>query len=97
MKVVIGYPPLESERGVPLLSQNRQFQWFHEPTYVYPCIAHAGLCGVQKGEQMMEWLGRQGGCVELIIAFFWSTPRALGHKAVLSRVADAPDGETLSK
>ena len=38
MKVSISYPPLENGNGVPLLGQNRQFQWFKEPTYIYPMI-----------------------------------------------------------
>lgn len=38
MKIAISYPPLESDRGIPLLSQNRQFQWFNKPTYIYPVI-----------------------------------------------------------
>ncbi len=38
MKIAISYPPLESEKGVPLLSQNRQFQWFNNPTYIYPMV-----------------------------------------------------------
>jgi len=38
MKISISYPPLESEKGVALLSQNRQFQWFNNPTYIYPVI-----------------------------------------------------------
>lgn len=38
MKISISYPPLESDKGIPLLSQNRQFQWFSEPTYIYPMI-----------------------------------------------------------
>jgi len=38
MKVMIAYPPLPSPKGVPLLSQNRQFQWFNKPTYIYPVI-----------------------------------------------------------
>jgi len=38
MKISISYPPLESEKGVPLLSQNRQFQWFNNPTYIYPMV-----------------------------------------------------------
>ena len=38
MKVMIGYPPIPSPKGVPLLSQNRQFQWFNRPTYVYPMV-----------------------------------------------------------
>jgi anaerobic magnesium-protoporphyrin IX monomethyl ester cyclase len=38
LKVSISYPPLESKKGTPLLSQNRQFQWFSDPTYIYPMI-----------------------------------------------------------
>ena len=38
MKVAVTYPPLQSPKGVPLLSQNRQFQWFNAPTYIYPMV-----------------------------------------------------------
>lgn len=38
MKVLIGYPPLETDKGTPLLSQNRQFQWFNNPSYIYPMV-----------------------------------------------------------
>jgi radical SAM superfamily enzyme YgiQ (UPF0313 family) len=38
MKIRISYPPLESTLGIPLLSQNRQFQWFSDPTYIYPIV-----------------------------------------------------------
>jgi anaerobic magnesium-protoporphyrin IX monomethyl ester cyclase len=38
MKITISYPPLHSEKGVPLLSQNRQFQYFQSPTYIYPVV-----------------------------------------------------------
>jgi len=38
MKIAISYPPLESNKGIPLLAQNRQFQWFKVPTYIYPMI-----------------------------------------------------------
>jgi len=38
MRISISYPPIESEKGVPLLSQNRQFQYFSEPTYIYPIV-----------------------------------------------------------
>lgn len=38
MKISIAYPPLEQGKGVPLLGQNRQFQWFNSPTYIYPMI-----------------------------------------------------------
>jgi len=38
VKIVIGYPPLNSDKGIPLLSQNRQFQYFKKPTYIYPVV-----------------------------------------------------------
>ena len=38
MKVVISYPPLNSQKGCPTLGQNRQFQYFKEPTYIYPMV-----------------------------------------------------------
>lgn len=38
LKIVIGYPPTPSEKGTALLSQNRQFQWFSNPTYIFPVI-----------------------------------------------------------
>jgi len=38
MKIAISYPPFESPKGTPLLSQNRQFQWFNNPTYIYPMV-----------------------------------------------------------
>lgn len=38
LKILIGYPPLKGKRGSALLSQNRQFQWFNNPTYIFPVI-----------------------------------------------------------
>lgn len=38
MKVFISYPPLESEKGVATLGQNRQFQWFSKPSFIYPMV-----------------------------------------------------------
>ena len=38
VKIVIAYPPLNTEKGIPLLSQNRQFQYFKKPTYIYPVV-----------------------------------------------------------
>lgn len=50
MKISIAYPPLKSEKGVPLLGQNRQFQWFNSPTYIYPMIpAYAASFLQSKG------------------------------------------------
>ena len=47
VRVSISYPPIETTKGTPLLSQNRQFQYFNEPTYIYPCVpaSFAGTLG----------------------------------------------------
>ncbi|MFQ6103915.1 MAG: B12-binding domain-containing radical SAM protein [Candidatus Glassbacteria bacterium] len=37
MKILIGYPPL-SGKGSPMLTQNRQFQWYHVPAYIFPLV-----------------------------------------------------------
>jgi anaerobic magnesium-protoporphyrin IX monomethyl ester cyclase len=37
MKIIISYPPLKG-KGSPMLTQNRQFQWYHVPSYIYPLV-----------------------------------------------------------
>lgn len=54
MKIAISYPPLESDKGVPLLGQNRQFQWFNSPTYIYPMVpAYAATLLKSKGFEVI--------------------------------------------
>jgi anaerobic magnesium-protoporphyrin IX monomethyl ester cyclase len=49
MKVMISYPPLAGE-GTPTLGQNRQFQWFHNPSFIYPMVpASAATLMKEKG------------------------------------------------
>ena len=56
MRIVVGYVPLESDLGVPLLSQNRQFQWFSRPTFVYPMVpASAATLLARRGHEVL-WL-----------------------------------------
>ena len=38
MKVIISYPPLNTDKGYSTLGQNRQFQYFKDPTYIYPVV-----------------------------------------------------------
>lgn len=38
MKIIISYPPLYNGKGHATLGQNRQFQYFKEPTYIYPVV-----------------------------------------------------------
>ena len=56
IKLAVGYPPLESDKGVPLLSQNRQFQYFSAKTYVYPMVpAYAATLAQEWGYQL-SWM-----------------------------------------
>jgi radical SAM superfamily enzyme YgiQ (UPF0313 family) len=48
MRVAIVYPPLKSDKGVALLTQNRQFQWFSRPTYIFPVVPATAATMVKK-------------------------------------------------
>jgi len=56
MKVAIAYPPFSSEKGIPLLSQNRQFQWFHRPTYIYPVVPACAATLARNAGHDVLWL-----------------------------------------
>ncbi|PIV08979.1 B12-binding domain-containing radical SAM protein [Candidatus Roizmanbacteria bacterium CG02_land_8_20_14_3_00_36_15] len=56
IKIVIGYPPIESKKGVPLLSQNRQFQYFNSPTYIYPMVPAYAATMLKKNGYRVYWL-----------------------------------------
>ncbi len=56
MRILIGYPPIQNEKGAPLLSQNRQFQWFHRPTFIYPMVpASAATLAAADGHEV-RWV-----------------------------------------
>ncbi|HSX39325.1 MAG TPA: radical SAM protein [Candidatus Saccharimonadales bacterium] len=56
MKISVGYPPLDQTKGVPLLSQNRQFQYFNAPTYIYPMVpAYAASMAQHRGYKVV-WM-----------------------------------------
>jgi len=69
MKVVLAYPPIESEKGVALLSQNRQFQYFKEPTYIYPVVPATAATMLKEAGHEVLWLDA--------IAEGWSMSRFL--------------------
>lgn len=56
MRLAIAYPPLPSEKGVPLLSQNRQFQWFSRPTYIYPVVPALAATQAKRAGHEVAWL-----------------------------------------
>ncbi|MBI5148128.1 radical SAM protein [Candidatus Pacearchaeota archaeon] len=55
MKVMIAYPPIESEKGIPLLSQNRQFQFFNNPTYIFPVVPASAATLLKNKEYDVIW------------------------------------------
>lgn len=55
MRVMVTYPPLDSSKGSPMLTQNRQFQWFHEPSYLYPCVPASAATLLQERGHQVVW------------------------------------------
>ena len=56
MKIAIAYPPISSPKGAPLLSQNRQFQWFNRPTYIYPVVPAYAATMAYKAGHTVYWM-----------------------------------------
>ena len=55
MKIAIAYPPLEG-KGCPMLGQNRQFQWFHNPSFIYPMVPASAATLLQTEGHEVSWL-----------------------------------------
>ncbi len=72
MKVLICFPPLNSEKGYPTLGQNRQFQYFKEPTYIYPVVPAQAATLLKNNGFKVKWLDciaqniSQAGFLEII-------------------------------
>lgn len=99
MKIAISYPPIESGKGVPLLSQNRQFQWFNSPTYIYPMVpAYAATLLKENGYEVMwddaiaegftyvQWLDRIEREKPDVIAIETKTPVVKRHWQIINDV-----------
>lgn len=55
MRIILTYPPINSRKGTPLLSQNRQFQYFKEPTYIYPVVPAYAATLLKKSGFDVSW------------------------------------------
>lgn len=54
MKVLITYPPLKTGKGVAMVTQNRQFQWYKIPSCLFPLIpASAATLLKSKGIEVI--------------------------------------------
>lgn len=104
MKISISYPPLESEKGVPLLSQNRQFQWFSSPTYIYPVVpAYAASLLQLRGHEVIwddgiaeelrytDWLARLRQLRPDMVAIESKTPVIKRHWDIIRQIREVCD------
>jgi len=51
---MISYPPFKG-RGSPMLTQNRQFQWYHEPSYIYPVVMASAATLLKNNGHNVIW------------------------------------------
>ena len=56
MKIFIGYPPTESEKGTATLGQNRQFQWFSHPCLIFPVVMGNAATYLKKEGNEVRWI-----------------------------------------
>src|SRR3989344_1503420 len=55
MKALVGFPPTQSPLGTPLLSQNRQFQYFNKPTFLYPVVLGTAATMAKEAGHNVIW------------------------------------------
>lgn len=102
MKISISYPPIHSEKGVPLLSQNRQFQYFQSATYIYPVVpayaatllANAGYSvvwddGIAEEKNFNQWLSDLKNSNPDVILIETKTPVVKIHWSIIGKVKKA--------
>jgi len=98
-KIAISYPPFPDEKGTPCLGQNRQFQWFKSPTYIYPMVpSYAATLlqsqgytvtwddGIAEELSQDEWLARIKKFKPNLIVFETKTPVVKRHWKVIDVV-----------
>ncbi|MFC1560922.1 B12-binding domain-containing radical SAM protein [Candidatus Latescibacterota bacterium] len=104
MKIFISYPPLEG-KGTPMLGQNRQFQWFHNPSFIYPMVpASAATLLKEKGHEVIwddgiarnskteQWWDNLLSEKPHLIAMETKTPVVRQHWAIANRIKkELPD------
>ena len=101
MKILISYPPL-SGKGSPMLTQNRQFQWYHMPSFIYPVVAASAATLLSQynfevrwndcialswsREQFMTYFARE---IPDLVVFETKTPVVRQHWALIDELKSA--------
>src|SRR5208337_1175548 len=99
MKISISYPPLENSKGIPLLTQNRQIQWFNDATFIYPVVPASAATllnksgyeviwddAIAEGLSYSEWKTRIIKEKPDIIAIETKTPVVKRHLAIINEL-----------
>lgn len=100
-KIAISYPPMPDDKGTPCLGQNRQFQWFNNPTYIYPMVPSYATTllkdqsynvmwddGIAEELEPEEWLNRLKKFKPNLIAFESKTPVIKRHWKVIDVIKE---------
>lgn len=100
-KVSISYPPLDSPKGVPLLAQNRQFQWFRSPTHIYPMVPASAATllsregfvvvwddAISEGKTYGEWFEEIRRVRPDLVAIETKTPVVKRHWEIIRELKD---------
>lgn len=72
MRVMICYPPLPITKGIPQWGQNRQFQYFSHPTYIYPMVPASAATLLKKDDFDVYWADgvAQNWSYDFFLTFF---------------------------
>jgi len=102
MRISISYPPIPRIKGTPMISQNRQYQVFHEPTYIYPMVpAYAATLlknagydvvwddGIAEGKSYGQWLARLKESGPDVVMIETKTPVVKRHWKIIDDVKEA--------
>jgi radical SAM superfamily enzyme YgiQ (UPF0313 family) len=109
MKISISYPPIHSAKGAPLLAQNRQFQYFHAPTYIYPVVpAYAATLlgyagyevvwddGIAEEKRYDQWLNDLARSSPDVVMIETKTPVVRKHWSIITDIKErSPDSKVV--
>ncbi|PJE69346.1 B12-binding domain-containing radical SAM protein, partial [Candidatus Shapirobacteria bacterium CG10_big_fil_rev_8_21_14_0_10_38_14] len=105
MKVVFANSPIPGAKGTPTILQNRQFQWFSNPCFIYPVVPAqaatmlknkgfevAWLDGIAEKKSFREWLEEVKQEKADLLFLETKTPVVKAHWKIISNLKkDCPD------
>jgi len=108
MKVAICYPSFETSKGIPQISQNRQFQWTTSGPvayFIYPVVPASAatllktkgydvywLDGLAQKQSYEEWSSKLGEINPELIAIETKTPVIKKHWQIIDNIKDIYPG-----